>query len=205
MFRGAGGRLAFMLLYFGSSYPRGPTNWAFFGSGGGCGCAAPRPSSRACAFISETVGRKVLRSRAAWLFRPAGCGLTKCGVTTTSSSSVIFCVLRLGRACPASGRRPVPEPWRCSLITRLSISPAMAKLSPSLQDHFGFRFALRERRNQESLQVTALAKSSALTSGATLRSIAPDGVTVGVNSSFTPNGLNCTVITGAVAPPVRWW
>ena len=27
-------------------------------------------------------------------------------------------------------------------------------------------------------------------------------MTVGVKSSFTPNGLNCTVITGAVAPPV---
>ena len=50
--------------------------------------------------------------------------------------------------------------------------------------------------------VTALAKSSALTSGDTLRSIAPDGVIVGVNVNCTPNGLNCTVITGDVAPPV---
>ena len=32
--------------------------------------------------------------------------------------------------------------------------------------------------------------------------MAPCAVTVGVKSSFTPKGLNCTVTTGAVAPPV---
>src|ERR1022692_4536947 len=88
------------------------------------------------------------------------------------------------------------------LITRLSIRPAMAKLSPSLRMTSVSARRWLSAGITNPWSVTALAKSRLLTSGATFRSIDPWGVTVGVNSSFTPKGLNCTVTTGAVPPPV---
>ena len=52
-------------------------------------------------------------------------------------------------------------------------------------------------------KVTAFEKSRELTSGATLRSMAPVEVMVGVKVNWTPKGLNWTVTTGEVEPPVE--
>ena len=69
-----------------------------------------------------------------------------------------------------------------------------------LQLDFGLGAARRERRHAEAGAATALAKSSELTSGLTLRLIRSPPSTVGVKVRRTPNSLN-TIVTELLLPP----
>ena len=78
-------------------------------------------------------------------------------------------------------------------VTVLSISPAIANVCPSRSSTWVSVRRVDSAGTRNPSIVTALLKSSALTSGATLRWMASGPTTVGVNRSRTPNSLNSTV------------
>ena len=89
--------------------------------------------------------------------------------------------------------------WKVS-VSRLSSSPPMAKLCPSLSSTsvFTLRMSMEGIWNPETS--TALVKSRELTSGATWRRMVPRGVMVGMKFRRTPNSLN-RIVTDPPTPP----
>ena len=134
------------------SCPRGPTN--FGGVGADSGRVPSRNSFGNC-------GRGAVS--------PVANGLTKSGVTTTSNSVLDLFNWRERNNCPRIGTSPSPGILFTTSVTRLSISPAMAKLSPSRRSTSVSALRVLMAGIMKPWIVSALAKSSELTSGRTFR------------------------------------
>src|SRR5579864_3222964 len=96
-------------------------------------------------------------------------GDTFLAVTSTMSSELLLSRLRLRNRLPSTGMSPRPGILLIWVVTRLSIKPAMTKLCPSCIWNSVAALRVLSAGTVKPEMVSALAKSSALTSGATLR------------------------------------
>ena len=107
-------------------------------------CWPLSPRQRWAEYVSTVSGNLICS--------PAGTGLTKRGVTTTSSSSVDFRVARLRNRLPTIGMSPSPrilvERLEYAIVDQSGDGEAFAVL----QDHFGFGLARGDGGNQKALQ-----------------------------------------------------
>jgi len=113
-----------------------------------------------------------------------------CGVIITTSSVCCFCMALLLNSQPMIGMSPMPGIFRIVSVTVLFSSPAMANVWPSCSSTSVSVRRVDSAGTRKPSSVMALVKSSALTSGSTLRLIRSPPRTVGVNFRRTPNSLN---------------
>src|SRR5213594_1363088 len=103
--------------------------------------------------------------------------LHQAGVTITSSSVFdLFCA-RLLKKFPRIGTSPRTGIFEALSVRRLSIRPAIAKLCPSRSSTWVLAFRLESAGIKKPETFRPLAKSNALTSGATLSRMTPSGRT----------------------------
>ena len=88
---------------------------------------------------------------------------------------------------------PMPGIFDIVLVRVLFINPAIANVCPSRSSTSVSVRRVDSAGTRKPSMMTALAKSSELTSGLTLRRIRSPPSTVGVNARRTPNSLNVMV------------
>src|SRR4029077_17284066 len=115
------------------------------------------------------------------------------GVTITTNSELVLLMDLERNSSPRTGISPMPGTLEYWAVVRWSSKPAMPKLWPLRSSTVVSACRVAIAGNTKPLMVTALPKSSELTSGKTFRRMVLSSWIVPVNSSFTPKGLNCTV------------
>ena len=115
------------------------------------------------------------------------------GVIITTSSVWFFWCALLRNSRPRIGMSPMPGILPIVLVTVLFISPAIANVWPSRSSTSVSVRRVDSAGTRKPSMMTALAKSSELTSGLTFRLMRSPPSTVGVKLRRMPNSLNVMV------------